>query len=126
MAPPPNRVAAERFAHIVLLGFQRRSGVLVMAATDHAPPDRERAETSLRLQPEAELRRALTMPKYKPPREPMPGLFVQSHRMRQRRAVVRRLMRQQVADGSTASSQTGHASQTRVARSIAALPVIRR
>ena len=36
-------------------------------------PDHERAETYLRLQAEAELRRALAMPEYKPPRERRPS-----------------------------------------------------
>jgi hypothetical protein len=37
-------------------------------AGEHAVPDRERAETYLRLQAEAELRKALTFPRYREPR----------------------------------------------------------
>ena len=70
------------------------------AAREHPALDRERAETYLRLQAEAELRRALAMPEYKPPpdhRAPWAIRFAaQAHRMRHRRAVLDRLMRQQV------------------------------
>jgi hypothetical protein len=71
----------------------------VTAASEHPALDRERAETYLRLQAEAELRRALTMPEYKPPRDHRASWAVnwgtQARRMRHRRAVVSRLMRQQ-------------------------------
>jgi hypothetical protein len=101
----------------------------VTAASEHAAPDRERAETYLRLLAEAELRRALAMPVYKPPGERMParmaGLLVQSSTMRHRRAMMAKLVRQQ-ARGTVASSQNGDAIRSRAVRSIAALPVIRR
>jgi len=73
----------------------------VTAASEHAAPDRERAETYLRLQAEAELRRALAMPHYKPPRDPLPTrvtrMFVQARLMRRRRAATDRIMRQQAS-----------------------------
>jgi hypothetical protein len=73
-------------------------------------PDRERAEIYLRLQAEVELRRALAMPEYKPPRENRASIAVswatQARRMRHRRALVTRLMRQQ-ASGQAQSGQHG-------------------
>ncbi|HTZ94022.1 MAG TPA: hypothetical protein VMB74_16645 [Streptosporangiaceae bacterium] len=83
------------------------SGVLVTAASEHDAPDRERAETYLRLQAEAELRRALAMPEYKPPRQPLPiavvNGIIQQRRMQRRRAAVQRVMAQQASAGRTAS-----------------------
>ena len=125
----PNRVAVAWFRPYRHACFRRRSGVGVTAASEHAPPDRERAETYLRLLAETELRRALAMPEYKPPRERLPARmaaqFVHSRRMRRRRAVLDRHMRQQTL-AATASSQSGHANQSGAARSIAALLRIRR
>ena len=97
------------------------------AASEHAAPDPERAETYLRLLAEAELRRALAMPEYEPPRERMParmvGLFVRRRVMRRRRATVQRLMARQ-ATGHPASSGSLQTSLSR-AQAIAALPAIR-
>ena len=71
----------------------------MIAASENSALDRERAETYLRLQAEAELRRALAMPEYTPPRDHRAPwairLAAQAHRMRHRRAVLDRLMRQQ-------------------------------
>jgi hypothetical protein len=82
----------------------------VTAASEYSAPDRERAETYLRLQAEAELRRALAMPEYKPPRDRRApwaiSLAAQAHRMRHRRAMINRLMRQQ-ASGQGQSGQHG-------------------
>jgi hypothetical protein len=94
----------------------------VTAASEHAALDRERAETYLRLQAEAELRRALAMPEYRPPRD-FPTARVtrlvahrgfgksgwlapvqNSRRMRRRRAILDRLMRQQAGQ----QGQPGH------------------
>jgi hypothetical protein len=97
----------------------------VTAATEHAAPDRERAETYLRLQAEAELRRALAMPQYEPPRDFRAQRAVQVRLMRRRRATLDRFMRQHTR-GLMGSGQIGHASQPRAARSIAALPGIGR
>lgn len=82
------------------------------AASEHAAPDRERAETYLRLQAEAELRRALAMPHYKPPRDPLPArvtrMFVQARLMRRRRAATDRIMWQQASGRqSRRGSQSG-------------------
>jgi hypothetical protein len=87
-------------------------------------PDRERAETYLRLQAEAELRRALAMPEYKPPRDHRApwaiSLTAQANRMRHRRAVLDRLMRQQ-ADRQGQPGQADPANQLgRRARSLLA------
>jgi hypothetical protein len=99
----------------------------VTAASEHAVPDRARAETYLRLQAEAELRRALAMPAYKPPHARLPArltrMMVQSRQMRRRRAILDRFM-QQHAGGATASSQSRRANRA-PAREIAALGVIR-
>jgi len=96
----------------------------VTAASEHAVPDRERAETYLRLQAEAELRRALAMPEYKPPRDHRAsrGIFLsgQARRMRRRRASVDRVMRQQ-AGRQGRPGQGGSANQLeRQARSLPA------
>jgi len=96
----------------------------VTAAREDATPGRERAETYLRLQAEAELRRALAMPQYKP-RDFRSQRAIQTRLMRRRRAVLDRFMRQHVL-AATASSQSGLASQLRRAQAIAALPVVRR
>ena len=100
------------------------------AASEHAAPDRERAETYLRLLAEAELRRALAMPEYKPPRERMlgqlVGLLARRRLMRRRRALVQRAMQQQGAGSVSAGNQNSHASQSvPLARAIAAPAVIR-
>jgi hypothetical protein len=80
----------------------------VTAASEHPALDRERAETYLRLQAEAELRRALAMPEYKPPRESRGSRFTvlsaQGRRMRHRRALVNRAVRQQIRS----QTQPGH------------------
>jgi hypothetical protein len=106
---------------------RRRSGVLVMAASMPAAPDRKRAETYLRLLAEAELRRALAMPEYKSPRERMPAavaaLSVQ-RRMRRRRATVQRIMQQRAV--SPASTQSQPTASSGSAQPIAALPTVRR
>ncbi len=72
------------------------SGVLVTAAGEYSALDRERAETYLRLQAEAELRRVLAMPEYKRPRDrrTASALFWTgpARRMRRRRASVDRIM----------------------------------
>ncbi len=98
------------------------------AASEQAAPDRERAETYLRLQAEAQLRRALAMPEYKPPYERLParvtGMIVQARRMRRRRAAVRRAMGQQ-ASGRPGSSASAHRVQFTVQAS-ATRPVISR
>ena len=96
-----------------------------MAAREDAMPGRERAETYLRLQAEAELRRALAMPKYKPPRDFRRQRAIQTRLMRRRRVILDRFMRQHVL-AATASSRSGLASQLRRAQAIAALPVVRR
>jgi hypothetical protein len=80
----------------------------VTAASEHSAPDRGRAETYLRLQAEAELRRALAMPAYKPPRERLPLAvaqgIVRQRRMQRRRAAVQRAMaRQATTAGAPAS-----------------------
>jgi len=81
----------------------------VTAASEHAAPDRERAETYLRLLAETELRRAIAMPEYKPPRERRPArmiaLLAHSRRMRRRRARLRQVASQQAASRSQAVSQ---------------------
>ncbi len=104
-----------------------KSGVGVTAASEHNAPDRERAETYLRLQAEAELRRALAMPEYKPPPDPMPTriarMFVQSRRMRRRRAILDRVTRRQTAS-QQAGSRSGRTDQSRT-RAITSLPAIR-
>ena len=98
-----------------------------MAASEHAAPDRERAETYLRLLAEAELRRGLAMPEYKPPGEYLParviGFVMHRRRMRRRRAIMRRIARER--DASTGGSQSGHARRPK-AQAIATLPAIRR
>lgn len=80
------------------------------AASEYNAPDHERAETYLRLQVEAELRRAIAMPEYKAPRNRRaPGgifLSAQAHRMRRRRAILDRFMRQQ-ARGQGRSGRPG-------------------
>jgi hypothetical protein len=98
----------------------------VTAASEHAALDRERAETYLRLQAEAELRRALAMPEYKPPRQRTPQfrLIANSRRMRRRRAILDRFMRQH-ARAATASSQSRPPAQSKTTPIIAAMPVIR-
>jgi len=97
----------------------------VTAAREDAMPDRERAETYLRLQAEAELRRALAMPLYKPPRDFRRQRTIQTRLMRRRRVILDRFMRQHVL-AATASNQSGHASQSRAAQSTAAVLLIRR
>ena len=78
------------------------------AAGEYSALDRERAETYLRLQAEVQLRRALAMPEYKPPREHRAsGSFyrpAQAHRMRRRRVAVARLVQQQ----ARAQAQPAH------------------
>jgi hypothetical protein len=73
-------------------------------------PDRERAETYLRMQAEAELRRALAMPEYKPPRERRASSLViyaaHARRMRRRRAIVDRIMRQRAGGAGQTSPQS--------------------
>jgi len=100
----------------------------VATASEHAAPDRERAETYLRLQAEAELRRALVMPEYKQPRDPLlargTGMLVQARRMRRRRAAIGRIIRRQGT--GTGSNQSGRANQSKVAQATAALPAMRR
>jgi hypothetical protein len=108
----PNGVAVAWFAPYRRAWFRRRSGVLVAAARDDAIPDRERAETYLRLLAEGELRRALAMPQYKPPREFRSQRAVQTRLMRRRRAILDRFVRQDVL-AATASSRSGHAIQLR-------------
>ncbi len=90
-------------------------------------PDRRRAETYLRLQAEAELRRALAMPDYKPPREHRTSSLVSyaahARRMRRRRAIVDRIMRQHARAPAQAGRQVtrGPADQPeRQARSLLA------
>jgi hypothetical protein len=77
----------------------------VTAASEHNAPDHERAETYLRLQAEAELRRALAMPEYKPPREHRASRAItwsaQARRMRRRRRILDRFMRQQAGKGQS-------------------------
>jgi len=96
----------------------------VTAAREDAMPDRERAETYLRLQAEAELRRALAMPRYKPPRDFRAQRAVQMRRMRRRRAILDRLMRQHPG-GVGVRIQIGHPSRPRVVQAISALPGVR-
>ncbi len=76
-------------------------------------PDRGRAETYLRLQAEAELRRALAMPEYKPPRERPPlGVvtrILQRRLMQRRRAAVHRVMAQTSAGTPRSRVATGTA-----------------
>ena len=90
------------------------------AAREDAMPDRERAETYLRLQAEAELRCALAMPQYKPSRDFRVQRAVQTRLMRRRRAIMDRFMRQHVL-AATAGSQSGPASLSRAAQSTAAV-----
>jgi hypothetical protein len=100
-----------------------------MAATELAAPDRGRAETYLRLQAEAELRRALAMPEYKPPRARRRANIVcaaQAHLMRRRRAMTHRIVRRQGTGAGPARNQSRHANQSKVAQATAALQVIRR
>jgi hypothetical protein len=84
----------------------------VTAASEQAAPVGERAETYLRLRAEAELRIALTMPRYRPPRERMAGRLggrvVQIRRMRRRRAAINRVMRMQGGDQAQADDLLEH------------------
>jgi hypothetical protein len=101
----------------------------VTAASEHAAPDHERAETYIRLLAEAELRRALAMPEYKPRRQDRAprGIFLtaQARRMRRRRAAIDRIMRQQSAGGKLAGNQSVPTHEPN-ARAIPLRPVIRR
>jgi len=80
----------------------------VTAGSERAGPDRDRAETYLRLRAEAELRRALTMPRFRPPGMVLPGppgqwLMTMSDRRRmgrRRRAVSRAMQRRAGADAT--------------------------
>jgi hypothetical protein len=98
----------------------------VTAATEHDVPDQGRAETYLRLQAESELRRALALPEYKPPRDHRASSAVlfatQARRMRRRRAVVARLTRKQapVAKAGRQGSQVAPGQRERRARSFLA------
>lgn len=95
------------------------------AASEGNSPDRERAETYLRLQAEAELRRAVAMPEYKPPRDrrTVSTLFwtAPARRMRRRRASVDRIVRLQ------AVGQQGPRGRANApAGQISSLPALRR
>ncbi len=66
------------------------------AAGEQSVSARQRAETYLRLQAEAELRTALGFPRYRPPRQPLLARIGNSRRgLRRRRAVIRAALRAQ-------------------------------
>jgi hypothetical protein len=73
------------------------------AAHTHSAPDRERAETYLRLRAEEELRTALAFARYKQPQIRLPARIRANVRMRRRRAHMNRMMRNPQRTGPASS-----------------------
>jgi hypothetical protein len=96
------------------------------AAGAHAVPDRQHAETYLRLQAEAELRKALAFPRYRPPRRgllarsALPGMSV-SRRLRRRPRAIAMRMVSQVQPARRSGRLQAHVSGLRSSRAGAML-----